>query len=511
MIKNSRFGYAIKNAGIGSIMQLLTIIFSFISRTIFVRILGNDYLSYDGLFSNILTLLSFSELGIGSAIIFSLYKPIEEDDKLMIGGIMNLFAKAYIYISIIIAIVGVISIPLINQMIYSNNVAPIEDNLIILYLLFLGNTIFSYIYGYSGTFLLACQKNYIPILVNQIINIIRIIIQTIILLLYHNYIGYLLVTIVCTISKNLITTYITYKKYPWLKAAQKEKIVLSEKRKIFTNIKSIFRYKLGSVVLNGIDNIIITKFLKVTYIGLSSNYLLVINAINSVINMVSSGITASIGSYNVSADKNDKYYMFKILYFISYWIFGYFSVMLYILLTPLIELWLGNSYLLNKSVVISLVFTFYISSINIIPSSYRTTMGFFKEAQNCPIYASILNIFLSVILSIYLGLFGVYIATAISKVLTYNLIDPYFIYKKGFNKNPIKFYNKFFGYTIILIINAIISEKIIMYIGFNSNWLGLILKLLFGTLVSNVLFFMCWGRTKTFKITYDLLKKKIIN
>ena len=175
MSKNSRVQNAVKNVGVAGAMQVITILLNFVSRTAFIETLGNDYLSCDGLFTNILTVLSFSELGIGSAIIFSLYKPIANDDKIKIGKLMNLFASAYRYIALAISTLGVVLIPFLKYLI--KDVPNIKEDIELLYILFLANTVSSYIFGYKRSFLIANQENYIVILIQQGMHVIKIVAQ----------------------------------------------------------------------------------------------------------------------------------------------------------------------------------------------------------------------------------------------------------------------------------------------------------------------------------------------
>lgn len=431
MSQKSRIQNAIKNVGVAGILQILTLILSFVSRTFFVKLLGNDYLSCEGLFSNILTILSFSELGIGSAIIYSLYEPIANDDHKQICKLMNLFRTAYRYIALFITVVGMVLIPFLDILI--SDVPAIKESITLLYCLFLANTVASYIFGYKRTFLIANQENYIVLLLQQGINVLRIVIQIWFLYLTHDYVIFLLISIFCTLATNIITTIITDKKYPWLNHNKGEKLTKNERTPIFANISAIVQYKLGSVILNGTDNIIISVVLKTALVGLVSNYNLIINAVNTIANQACGGLQATIGNYNVLMDANARYKIFRQLYFISFWFFGFCAISLANLLTPFVAgVWLGDQYSIPRDVVIALALSFYINFINIIPSTYRSTMGYFKEARLCPLYASVLNVVLSVILAKLIGLSGIFFATAISRFFTFNIVDPYHVFS-GFN------------------------------------------------------------------------------
>lgn len=503
MDKTSRVQNAVKNVGVAGIMQIITILLNLISRTVFIKILGNDYLSCDGLFSNILTILSFSELGIGSAIIFSLYKPIADDDKVQIGKLMNLFASAYRYIALVITVLGICIIPFLKFLI--TDVPDIKEDISLLYILFLANTVSSYIFGYKRSFLIANQENYIVLLIQQSIHILKIAAQFIFLIYTHNYILYLVLNICSTLLTNVISTLITNKKYKWINEYQKNKLSKKERKPIFSNIFSIFQYKLGSVVLNGTDNIIISLVLKTSLVGLVSNYNMIISAMQSVINQACSGLQATVGNYNATSDKEGKYKIFCKLYFISNWIFGFCTICLTILINPLIDIWLGKEFLLSYDVVIALSLSMYIGLINTIPSTYRTTMGYFKEARMCPVYASILNIILSVVFAKMIGLSGIFFATVISRFLTFNVIDPYYVFKKGFERNVFKFHAQFGMNFFVLFINYITTLNCVKLICVEGI-LGFVIKVIVACVVCNLLFLIVYFKTPVFSETLHTLK-----
>lgn len=495
--QSSRINNAFKNVSLGSILQIVALIMSFVSRTFFVKILGNDYLSCDGLFSNVLTILSFTELGIGSAIIYSLYKPIAESDYEQIGKLMNLFATAYRYITVIIAAIGVCIIPALRVII--NDVPDVQESITLIYCLFLANTIASYIYGYKRSFLIANQENYIVLSIQQVCNLLKLVLQILFLVLTHDYILYLIINIFATLVSNVISTRIADKKYPWIRLYEKEKLLKDERKPVFSNIFSIAQYKLGAVILNGTDNIIISAFIKTSYVGLYSNYNLIINAVSQIINQACGGLQATIGNHNVESDEKHRYDVFKKLYFISFWSFGFFSVSLCVLLNPFIgDVWLGKDYLLDQSVVVALAVSFYVNVINTIPSTYRTTLGFFKEARFCPIMASVLNIALSIIFAKIIGLSGVFWATIIARFFTFNIIDPVIVFRHGFRLRPIKYFTSFAGYSFILVVDYCLTNYAVSAVTIDGFG-GFIVKILLDVIVCNGVLLLFLFKMPTFK------------
>ncbi|WP_458410181.1 lipopolysaccharide biosynthesis protein [Bacteroides congonensis] len=497
-----------KNLSVGSGTQIFSLILSFVSRTVFVVTLGNEYLSVNGLFANVLTLLSFTELGIGSAIIYSLYKPLALDDKEQVGKLINLFATAYRYIIVVILLLGFCVIPFLSLII--SDVPDVKENISLLYVLFLLNTVGSYVYGYKKSLLIADQKNYVVITIHTILNTILVGMQIAILYLTHNFILYLLSFIGITLLNNILTTVYVNKKYSWISEYECLKLKAEEWTPIFTNIKNIIIYKLGSVILNGSSNIIVSGMIKTTLVGICSNYFMVINAVTTIINQGVAGICASIGNYNVTASKEDNENVFKQLCLLSFWAIGMVSIGMSCLLTPFVKLWLGTEYLLDSIVVVILVLGFYTLMINSVPSSYRTAMGLFKEARLAPLFAAIINIIAGILAAKLWGLSGVFAATVLARLFTYCIIDPYYVYKKGFEMSPKSYYLRFCIWLAILVVSYIGSYIVIKALGV-SGIVGLLMDTIVCLLFFNVVFFIIYGRDKDLRIAVNRIKKNLLH
>ena len=492
------------NVIVGSLSQIVSLLISFLSRTVFIIYLGNDYLSVNGLFSNILTLLSFTDLGIGSAILYSLYKPIAEDDKEKVGRLINLFKRAYNIIAAVICLLGLILVPFLQYII--SNVPDVKESIELLYILFLANTVLSYLWGYKKSYLMADQKNYVVNIFHLCVNIFQVVAQILILILTHNFILFLMVMIGCTVLNNVGTTLYVNHTYPWILQYEHLKIHKDEQISIFQNIKNIFIYKVGSTFLGGSSSIIISAFIKTSLVGICSNYSLLINAVTGIINQGITGVVASIGNYNVQSTPQENRVVFNELCMISFWIFGMVSLLLCFLLNPFINIWLGEFYVLPQSVVIAIVLGFYSVVINSIPSSYRQAMGLFRESRFAPIYATIINLVLSIFGALYMGLFGVFIATFIARITTYCVIDPYYIHKKGFGVSPVYYYAEFGAQFVILLFTYIICMLLFKLLA-TDGLLCIVERSIACLIVYNLLFIPVYSRKPYFKSTLIRLKQ----
>jgi O-antigen/teichoic acid export membrane protein len=508
MNTSSRTENTIKNMSINLLLYGVSYIAVFISRTFFVKILGNDYLSISGLFTNVITLVSFTELGLSTASIYCLYKPIAEKNYAKIKALIDFFGKLYRVVAVASVIVGGALIPILPFLVDMEDVSFTTGYLSTVYALFVFNTTASYIFVQKRLFLVADQKNYIVNLISQIIHITQLALQTVFLIYTHNYIGYLIIQIICTLITNIaITKYVNikYKELFSKSGENKEQVTDEEKKLLIKNLGAIFFYKIGAVILNGTDNIILSVVIKTSFVGLCSNYTLVINAINSVIMQCFNGIGASIGNHTVNANKIDQEKTFRQLDLICVIAFSFCSICLATLLNPLIEVWLGTDYLLPIGTVISLVLVFYITGVNQIPSLYRTSLGLFKDAKIYPLMAALANIVLSVALAKIIGLVGVFAATSIVRFLFFTLLDSRLTYKKGFDMSPNKYYFKFAIRLIIVALGYFISLLSIKWISFTGIY-GLIVKTMVVCFVTLIYLLVVYGWTSDFRALFTKIK-----
>ena len=438
METESRTKNVFKNMKIGLICQMILLAMSFISRTIFVRTLGAEYLGISGLFTNILTVLSFAELGIGDAVIFSMYKPIAEDDKNKIASLVELYRKMYTYVGMFVLSAGIIVAPFLKYIIKEE--LEIPENLTLIYLLFVFNVSLSYFFVYRQSIITAHQKGYVVSTYQMICTLIVNISQIVELILLKNYILFLIIQIVGTLLCNYMLARKSKKMYPYTCTKQKYNIPQIEVKRILSDIKSLFVYKIGSVILNGTDNILISSLIGVSVVGLSSNYFLITSAFETVMNKIKGAFVASIGNLNVEADNQKKESIFYKVFLFIEWLYGLLAIGFLLLGNEVIELWLGDKYKLPFLAVIAISINLYVTGVHYTAYTYRTTLGLFKEGQLAPIIAATVNLCLSIVLAKPLGVAGIFIATPIARMVGMGVIDPILIYKKAFKAKPIKYY-----------------------------------------------------------------------
>ena len=284
--------------------QILNILMSFAMRTVFVNTLGEVYLGVNGLFTNILMVFSLADLGVGTAIIYAMYKPVAEHDTRKIQALMNMYGRAYRTIGLVIIGMGLAMTPFIRYLVKTDQDIP---DLQVIFLLFVANTASTYFFAYKGTLITAHQKNYIVTNVVYSTSILCYGVQIVVMLLTHNYILTLSIQVGTNILQNIITMLIANKMYPYIKKRNSESLCRREKRGIYRNMGALVFYRTGQVIINGTDNIVISAMVGIVESGIYSNYLLLTTTIKNLLQQVFHAITASVGNLNVEESNETKY------------------------------------------------------------------------------------------------------------------------------------------------------------------------------------------------------------
>lgn len=499
-----------RNMWVGTLFQIISLILGFISRTLFIRILGTEYLGLNSLFTNILTILSFAELGIGNAIVFSMYKPLSTGDETKLKKLTNFYKQTYLKIGTIMLVVGFAITPFIPKII--ETIPNIDESIYLIYVLFVIDSAISYFFSYRTCIITADQKNYIIITYTHIFKIIQIIVQLIVLHYTHNYLLYLILQITNTIITQVFLSYKSKKMYPYLKNINKYNLEKNEKKGILNNVKTLFIYKLGSVVLNGTDSIIISKKLGLTTLGLYSNYLLISNAITQILSQIFNAFTSSIGNLIAQKDdKKEKSVFYQIFYFTIY-IYTICGSCLYLLFNDFITIWLGKEYLLSNFVVAMIVLHLCVNGIQFTAFTFRNAAGEFNHYKYSPIYSAVLNIVLSLYLAKPLGLGGIFLATIISRLTSATWIDPVIVFKNTFHTPVKEYFVKYIKSWLLIIISFIPSYLLTKNIVVNNILLFGVKGILI-VIISSIVFILLTKNTEEFKNLKSALlfqiKKKV--
>ena len=506
MNQKTRTEYSVLNMLTGLGGYFLNTFIGYICRIIFVRCLAAEYLGINGLFSNILSMLSLVELGIGSAMGYALYQPLAKDDKEKITSLMALYKKSYNIIGIVVALLGIMMIPLLQYIIVKPQ--QIVENIYIIYLVYLFNTASSYFFSYRSALLIAAQKNYIVSGVNYAITTIVSIIQIPILLITQNFMIYLICQSIGVFINNVIVSMWAKHDYPYIEKKNVKPITKKEKRQMAVNIKALTINKIAAMLVNNTDNIVITYFNGLISTGVISNYTLLTGTLGSITSQLFNGITASVGNLNAVENNKKKYNFFRILNLANFWIYGWCCIGIFLVSGEIVKICFGQKFVLDMQIPLVLAINFYLVGMNNAVLIYKNAMGLFKYGQYLLILTAMINLVLDVILGKMWGMFGIFLATIIARVLTNTWYEPYAVFKYGLEKNFKEYIKIFLEYVVVLIFTGAVCYVLCGFCKYN-NIINLILKVIICSIIPNIVFYMCYGKTQEGKYLIGAIKKII--
>ena len=440
MAKIERTKNATRNIIFGVILKAYQIIVPFLMRTAMIYLMGVQYLGLNSLFTSILQVLNLAELGVGSAMIYSMYKPIAEDDNATICALMKLYKTYYRIIGLVIAVIGCALTPFIPKLISGD--VPDNLNIYLLYLLNLGATVLSYwLYAYKNCILQAHQRVDIVSKVSLVTSTIQYALQLLVLWLFKDYYLYVIVLLATQALTNIATAMCADRIYPQFKP--KGQIATEEKKAINNRIKDLFTSKIGGIIYDSADTIVISSFLGLTALAIYQNYFYILNAITGLITVVFSACTAGIGNSIVVETKGKNYKDLNKFTFIICWGAGFCAVCLLCLYQPFMELWVGKDLMLSSSAVVCFVVYFFVRQLNSLFNTYKDASGMWHEDRFRPLVAALTNLALNLILVQFIGLYGILISTVLAIVcvgmpwLLHNLFTVIFEkkYLVGYLKN----------------------------------------------------------------------------
>lgn len=493
----SRTEYSILNISTNLVGYALNTILGFVCRIVFVQCLSADYLGVNGLFTNILTMLSLAELGVGGAIVYALYKPLAENDEEKIASLMKLYSKAYRMIGLLIAAIGLALMPFLKLIIREQ--PNISESIYLLYAINLFNTASSYFFSYRSSLLIAAQRNYIVSGISYAVAIVQSILQMLFLLSFRNYIGYLLIQTAGTFLFNVIVSYVAVKQFPYIRKKNASPLPKDEQRTLFANIRDLMVYKVSGLLVNSTDNILITFFKGLATTGVASNYTLLVSTLNSLLAQVFNGLTASIGNHNASEPVEKRYQMFSFLNMMNFWIFGWAALGIYFCSSDLVQLCFGEEYVLSNEIPFVMALNFFTVGMMNAVWTYKHTLGLFHYGRFIQFFTGILNIAFSALLGTYWGLFGILFATFIARLFTSLWYDPYAVFKYGFHMPLCVYVRKLIYYMVVMTISAVLCQASFLHVG-GDLVVRTLLKMFLCSIIANLTFWIFFRKTSEFSM-----------
>jgi O-antigen/teichoic acid export membrane protein len=480
------------------ITQFITLALAFVSRTVFIKALGAEYLGLNGLFLNVLNALSLAEMGIGTAIVYALYKPIAENDTEQIKSILSFYRRCYFFIGIFIIAIGSLMLPFLPYLIKGEVSVPV--NIYNVYLCFLANSAIGYFFAHKRTIIDETQNKYLTNAVDFSGKTLISVVQIFILIKFQNYMAFLYAQIAGTLLASIVIYLLANKKYSYIKEPSKP-LAKEKRKKIWSNVSILFLHKIGGIAVFSTDFLIISAFVGIAEVGIYSNYTLIVNTVSIFISLFLAGANASIGNAIATLDKKELYAVFKKISFLIFCISGISTICLLNLLNPFIELWIGNSYLFSYSIVIAMSANFFLMQNRLVILTFKYDAGIFRPDMYKPLIEVVFNLGLSIFLVHYYGILGVMIATLANTVLICIGTEAYIVHKHLF-KCSVWQYAKAYLVQILALLTA-------FAISFYANSFidNFAIKCLISISVPVSVYFLFFFRTAEFRYFVGLLRK----
>lgn len=503
MKQKSRTEYSVMNTTVSFAAQATAILMGFFTRVVFTRMLSEGYVGINGLFNDILNILSLSELGVGTAVTYALYGPIARKDIRRQQILMRMFRTFYQVTAGIVLLAGLCLLPFLDVLMKAR---PDVDHLTLIYLLYLFKSVASYLLIYKKTLVDAHQMNYITVLYHNGFLILQDVCQIVVLLLTGNFILFLIIGVLCTITGNICVSKTADRLFPYLKEECREKLPEAERKDILRNVKAMFMHKLGNVVVNNTDNLLISSFVGVISTGIYSNYYLLIGSVRQVLDQAFQGVAASVGNLGATEEKEKISAVFEQLFFVGYWMYGFAGICLFELLNPFVELAFGEQYLFQRNIVLILCINFFINGIRKSVLIFKESMGLFWYDRYKALAEAVLNLGISIILVKKFGICGVFAGTFCSTALTSVWVEPCILYKHRFHR-PVKEYFQNYA-ECLLVMTAVwsLTDWICHFIN-GGIFTQLFLRSLLCVAVPNLLLWLIFRRTEKWEKMSGLLKR----
>ena len=446
-MEKSRTEYSTMNTVVAMISRIAAILMGFVTRVVFTHTLSESYVGINGLFTDILNVLSLTELGVETAISYALYRPIAQGDIRKQQILMRMFRTFYRITAGCVVVLGLSIIPFFDVLMKNR---PDVDHLMLIYFLYLANSVVSYLLVYK------------------------------------------LLSNICISRK-------ADRMYPYLKEKTKEQLPEDERKDIFRNIKAMLMHKLGNVVVNNTDNLLISSFVGVISVGIYSNYFLLIGSVRQVLDQIFQGITASVGNLGATEDEGRVKSIFETAFFIGNWLYGAAAICLYELLNPFVELAFGKQYLFDMPVVLILCINFYINGTRKAVLTFRDSLGLFWFDRYKALVEAVLNLAISLILVWKFGTFGVFAGTFLSTMLTSVWVEPYVLYRHRLHAKVAPFFVRYVIYTAVTGVIWYGTDRLCLFAD-GGRVIVFLKRFFICAVVPSLVMLLCFCHTKEFGI-----------
>lgn len=495
---------ATRNIVFGVVLKLYQILLPFVMRTAMIYLMGVEYLGLNSLFTSILQVLNLAELGVGSAMVYSMYKPIADNDKDTICALLRLYKKYYFFIGLIIAVVGMLLTPAIPKLISGE--IPGQLNVYVLYWLNLAATVMTYwLFAYKNSLLQAYQRSDVSSKVTIITTSLQYGIQLIVLWMFHNYYLYIIVMLFTQALANIVTALAASRLYPNI--SPKGNLSKNIVKSINQRIKDLFTAKLGATIVNSADTIVISAYLGLTILAMYQNYYFIMSSVMGILTVVFTSCLAGVGNSMVTETIEKNYNDFRVLTFLINWIVTICMCCFATVYQPFISLWVGKEYIFDELVVALFCIYFYLVTMQQVNGMYKDAAGVWHQDRFRPLVAAVVNLVLNITLVQIWGIYAILISTIISYVF---ISMPWMIsnvFKYVFHRSWKQFAKEFVIYFCVACIITFLCWILCKSTRGLSLWGQVIINLIISVVLSNIVMFFIYRKNRYYNQMIDLVDK----
>lgn len=503
-MKIERTKNAAKNIATGLGLKLFQTLMPFFMRTVMIRLLGVSYLGLNGLFVSILRILNLAELGVGAAMVFSMYRPVAEDDTDTICALMGLYRRYYRIIGLVIGFVGLALTPVIPSLISGD--VPSELNVYVLYLMNLASTVLTYwLFAYKNCLLQAHQKTSVTNMIQTVISALQFGAQLVVLLIWRNYYLYVIVNLVAQAVANVTTAIAATRMYPLYKpkGVLRKDIV----KAINQRVGDLFTAKVGAVVLNSVDTVVISSFLGLTILAVYQNYYFILTSVTGVIEIVFSSILGGLGNSYITETREKYYQDLKKFTFLFLWLTSVCTCCFLGMYQPFMRIWVGEELMLGIPSVLLLVMYFYIYTLIRLLNVYKDAAGLWHEDRLRPLITAVVNLLLNLLWVRRWGINGVLLSTIVALLFVGMPWVVRNVFTLLFDKVQLR---SFLKQIFIMAGCALLSGAIVLLLCFHIRaglWGSLVACTCISVIVPNFLFFVVFRNSPQFIPAVHLLDR----
>lgn len=485
--------------------ELLLAVLKFLSRRVFVLLLGREYLGLNGLFTDVLSMLSLAELGFSASITYSLYRPVAQGDTETIKSLVRLYRRVYRTVGMVVLAVGLSLTPFLSF--FVKKMPEDIPYIPLIYVLNLANASISYFFTYKSTLLFVHQKKYVETAIRAAVSLGATAAQIVVLLLTRNYIYYLLLAIGATVAQNAAVSIQADRLYPYLREKNVRPLPPELLGEIRRNVRAMLLHRIGAVAVFNTDNLLISKFVGVATAGLYSNYIMIRSFLNIMVGALFDVITPALGNLAATETMEGKQEAFRRLTFFSAWLFGWMSICLFCLYDPFIDLWLGKGYLLPTPAVLLIVVNFYVTSMRTPVINTKSVLGLFWDDRYKSIVEAAFNLVVSVLLARRWGVEGIMAGTLLSTLAFPFWCEPLVLYSRGLHMPVREYFKEYCGYLAVTVAAGVLTRLLCGLTG--SGLIGFLKKGFICAAAPNLAFLAVYWRTKEFLFLKGVAEQRI--